>query len=403
MVYYHRNQDSQEVKRVENKIGSFSADFRDGKVLIGGKAFPAGYFFVNAMNEYWKEPPDPKGDWEIAYRLMVMRFSGERVLEGLTFGILEPRDAEKLYDEILYKVQIIKTAQPFRFLNWEEELARCKRLFSEKSAEQIRTYLRERSLFHYENDHGWENHPLPTAQDAKRFRKMEALLSEYKRTIRFYAQLGHGMDSAREIGRAFVAALEAPIKRTEQNLMHLALECVDKYRPSGFTEFDRVMNVKTEYVPLPKSGVGRRLSFERFGDFLLTDLFEGIHAGHYPLRCGVCKRYFLQASAHRRKYCDGYAPNDPKDRSCEAFAARTLRLEKELAPDHPVRQLYAKRRGTIDKHVQRGKLTAEQAQRAKRYISDLQYKALSDNSYFLNGYSENMEQDAVYKAVGITL
>ncbi|MDR2753296.1 MAG: DUF6076 domain-containing protein [Oscillospiraceae bacterium] len=42
--------------------------------------------------------------------------------------------------------------------------------------------------------------------------------------------------------------------------MAIALSCIEHYRPGGF--------------------------------------FEGLHAGHYPLRCGVCKRYFLQTTAH---------------------------------------------------------------------------------------------------------
>jgi hypothetical protein len=125
--------------------------------------------------------------------------------------------------------------------------------------------------------------------------------------------------------------------------------------------------VQTEYVLVPKKKkqgdyeIGRRMTFERFGDFLLADFFEGLHSGHYPLRCGVCKRYFLQTTAHRRKYCDGYAPDDPKGRSCEAFAARSNRLAKECAADHHVKQIYNRRCGTINKHVERGKISKEQA------------------------------------------
>ena len=166
------------------------------------------------------------------------------------------------------------------------------------------------------------------------------------------------------------------------------------------------MNV--EYVSVPKnkstSEISRRMTFERFGDFLLADFFEGLHAGHYPLRCGVCKQYFLQTAGHRRKYCAGYAPNDPKGRSCEAFAARSSRLAKELAPDHPIKVPYDRRRGTIDKHLQRGKITVEQAQAAKRHIENLLDRALADNEYVLSDeYGADIKQDAVYAAVGIKL
>jgi hypothetical protein len=184
----------------------------------------------------------------------------------------------------------------------------------------------------------------------------------------------------------------------------MALACIETYRPNGFTSFERVMRVNMEYAPVPKgkndSEISRRVTFERFGDFLLADFFEGLHAGHYPLQCGVCKRYFLQATAHRRKYCDGFDPNDPKGRSCETVAARNNRFAKELAPDHPVKEIYAKRRGTIDKHLQRGRITRDEAASAKAYIKNLCRKAIRDNGYFLAGYKADMEEFAVYRAVG---
>ena len=141
--------------------------------------------------------------------------------------------------------------------------------------------------------------------------------------------------------------------------MAMAQKCIDKYRPRGFTGFDRNMRVGMEYVAVQKnktaSAINRRMTFERFGDFLLADFFEGLHIGYYPLQCGVCKRYFLQMTAHQRKYCNGYAPNDPKGRSCEAFAARSNRLAKELSTNKPLNEPYNTRRGMIDKHYSAGK------------------------------------------------
>lgn len=251
------------------------------------------------------------------------------------------------------------------------------------------------------------NHPIPRQSDVDEFRADEALLQDYLRTINFYEELGYGMDNTYEIGLAFVKALEAPVRRSESNLMVMAQECIRKYRPHGFTEFERIMRVNVEYVSVPKNKssneVSRRMTFERFGDFLLADFFEGIHLGHYPLRCGVCGQYFLQTTAHRRKYCHGYAPNDPKGRSCEAFAARSSRLAKELAPDHSVKEAYQTRRGTIDKHLMRGKITKEQVVAAKRHIEALLDRAMRDHEYFLTQYTADMKQDAVYAAVGVKL
>jgi hypothetical protein len=393
---------------IKREIGCFTADFRDGKVTVDGETFPSGFFFVNAMNEYWQPyNDDDRADFEIAQKLLVMKSDTRVVREELTLGYLYPPHAEKLYDEILYKINTIARAKPFCFLDLEVERERCRRLFSAESVQKICAYLRKRAMFNFEDENGWENHPLPQQNDVDDFQRNQALLDDYLATMTFYEEIGQGMDNAHAIGKAFVAALGQPIKRTESNLMVIALDCIEQYRPGGFTEFDRIMRVQTEYVPVPKKKkqdtfeIGRRMSFERFGEFLLADFFEGLHAGHYPLRCGVCKRYFLQTTAHRRKYCDGYAPNDPKGRSCEVFAARSNRLAKELAPDHPVKEIYNRRRGTINKHLERGKISKEQADAAKQYIEDLLDRAITNNAYFLNGYAADMELEAVYAALGI--
>jgi hypothetical protein len=394
---------------IKREIGCFSADFRDDKVTIGGETFLSGFLFVNAMNEYW-QPYGGNDDenFEIAQKLLVMKSGAKVARDEFALGYLYPPHAEKLYDEILYKINTVAKAKPFCFLDLDAERERCKQLFSEENVAEICAYLKKRAMFNYEDSPGWANHPLPQQTDIDEFRRSQALLDDYLSTMTFYEEIGQGMDNAHETGKAFVAALEQPIKRTESNLMAIALDCIEHYRPSGFTEFERVMRVQTEYVPVPKKKkqgdyeIGRRMTFERFGDFLFADFFEGLHAGHYPLHCGVCKRYFLQTTAHRRKYCDGYAPNDPKGRSCEASAARSNRLAKEYAADHHVKQIYNRRRGTINKHLERGKISEEQAIIAKRYIEDLLDRAIADNEYFLNGYEADMEMEAVYAALKIT-
>lgn len=391
---------------IKREVGCFAADFRDGKVTVGGETFPSGFFFVNAMNEYWKPYSDDDNEnFEIAQKLIVMKSGAKVVRDELTLGYLYLPHAEKLYEEILYKIEVIAKAKPFCFLDLGVERERCKRLFSEETVQIICAHLKKRALFNYEDATGWAYHTLPGQADIDELRRNQSLLDDYLRTVTFYEEIGYGMDNAHEIGKAFVEILERPTKRTEGNLLAMALECIEQYSPRGFTEFERVMRVQTEYVPVLKKKntyeVGRRMNFERFGDFLLADFFEGLHAGHYPLRCGVCNQYFLQTTAHRRKYCDGYAPNDPKGRSCEAFAARSNRLAKELASDHPVRSVYITRRGTIDKHFQRGKITLAESDAAKRHIETLLDKAMLDNNYFVTQYADDMQMDAVYAAVGI--
>ena len=66
-------------------------------------------------------------------------------------------------------------------------------------------------------------------------------------------------------------------------------------------------------------------------------------------------------SDHQRKaiikYCGGYAPGT----SCTALAVRSViwkgREQRELADDHPLKQIYEKRLNTINRYVKRGTLT----------------------------------------------
>ena len=403
---------STEIKR---EISCFTADYFDGKVSIGGKSFPSGYFFMNALNEYRKPyNGDDDEDFEIAQRIMVVKGSRDRVLDELTFGFLNQDNAEKLYDEIQYYLRVIARAKPFCLLDFDAERERCQRIFCEDNVAHIISYLYERSISNHKKNHDWVySSGLPRKEDVEHFQAEENRLQEFIGAIKFYDEMGEGMNYAYEIGSHFVRILEAPTKRSKSNLMEMALNCIAQTR----SDFMKNMQLKVEYVTVPKGkkqnvfDVGRRITFERFGDFLMTDFFEGIQAGHYPLQCGVCKQYFLQTTAHRPKYCSGFAPNDPKGRSCVAYAARdnrleNKRLEKERVGDYWVHGIYNTRRSTINKHLQRGKITEEQARKAKRYIEDLLYQAKSankNNKNFLEHYEDYMKQNVVYEAVGIEL
>ena len=89
--------------KIKREISCFTADFLDGKVSIGGETFPSGYFFVNAMNEYWKPySGDDSEDFEIANKLKVVKFNRDKVQDEIALNFLYPDHAEKLYDDVQY-------------------------------------------------------------------------------------------------------------------------------------------------------------------------------------------------------------------------------------------------------------------------------------------------------------
>lgn len=104
--------------------------------------------------------------------------------------------------------------------------------------------------------------------------------------------------------REFVTRIDEAEKFNEDYLLPIAL---DVFGSAAFP-------VQTEYVGIKKSSrsktatVARRLYFENYYSFVITDFFEGLHHGHYPRQCEICKKYFLMTSARRQKYCNGIAP-----------------------------------------------------------------------------------------------
>ena len=163
----------------------------------------------------------------------------------------------------------------------------------------------------------------------------------------------------------------------------------------------------TEYISLKKnkasSGetIARRLSFDRYIAFVLTDFFEGLHYGHYPRRCGVCKRYFLMQSARRQQYCMGIAPKQIRGQNvtCRRYAASLKRKEK--AENDPVSAIYTNRCSTIRTEVKRGTIPAELGEAAKALALEHKKTALMNDDYAKKQYKIDMSREKLYKDAGL--
>ena len=175
---------------------------------------------------------------------------------------------------------------------------------------------------------------------------------------------------------------------------HLLLVSMD-----GFSE-EAVVATKMVAIAKPqKNGevmFARRYRFNRIMSFLVMDFFEGLQAGHSPKQCEICNRFFHMTDGRQQRYCNGYAPNDPKHRTCQAVAARMGRKEREKAEDHPVKAVCDTRCNTIDHHLRSGKIDKEFATTAKRIAREKKNRALRDNEYFLGQYEADMTQEAIY-------
>ena len=121
-----------------DELGFLTAVYRDGRVHIGGKSYPAGTFAVHLLNQYYKD--------DTAARIAVFRQSNWNVQEQLCAGYLNETDFIKAEREILTILQTLPKLKPFSSLNIAAERQRIAELFTESNAAALSDYLRRRAV-----------------------------------------------------------------------------------------------------------------------------------------------------------------------------------------------------------------------------------------------------------------
>ncbi len=166
------------------------------------------------------------------------------------------------------------------------------------------------------------------------------------------------------------------------------------------TDWMSMMNTTVQYVSVQREDnpallLVKRMHYVSFVGLLRSDLFEGLCVGHAPKRCRICGKWFLTVNARHTKYCGGRAPGDKRGRTCRQLGNLKGRESRELAADHPLKQIYERRMNSIRQAVRRGSLDAELAEAMKRIAKDHMYKAVSNPEYARTSYAAKMEQAAL--------
>lgn len=371
-----------------NRAEGFSVDFGGDQIYLGGASYPKG-FFANAVLNITKEKMTD------LLRIAAPIFHFHQDLLGMRYseeGFESAKCAALELKEHLFKLK------PFCLLDLNLETVRLEFAF----AEETRAYIKDFCG------------PLPAKEEnTEHWKDCAAVYQFLLSVLNFYVYVP--MDFANfntaiiNLERIYLRDLEV------RDSNHYAQVCEqffsDQMLPGllfgaqvtpAIHGFTLKPNVQQEFVTLSDPNrpgemiIGRRMHFCRMMDFLVTDFFEGLQVGHAPKQCAVCGRYFLTTNARPRKYCDGYAPGDPRSRSCQQVGARKQRSERERADDHPVKIVCEKRCNTIDHHLRQGKIDREFAKKAKALARNKRDKALRDNRYFVSEYEKEMAQEAIY-------
>ena len=362
----------------------FRADYRDGRVRISNKTYSAGYYCVHLLNQYYKD--------DTAARISVFTNRNWQLQEQLKAGYLNAGDFLKAVEEICNIFYVLPWLKPFDALDIKAERNRVKNLFTNKNAEMLISYFRRRAAMGNMDEGQVLLHLLPPEYDKAFFERAERLLGEVRKTLHFYDRIGADIRKAFNLLVRFVECADEAERLDESHLLPIAMDI--------FGELP--LPVTTEYVPYKKNVksksevVARRLFFDSYYSFIITDFFEGLHYGHYPRQCEICESYFLMTSARRQRYCTGMSPYTFRGKriSCKQYAASINR--KELAAADPVVDIYNRRCGAIRSEKSRGSITEALSTKAKELALEYKLHAQEDPQYANTQYPLDMQRDALY-------
>ena len=367
----------------------FTADYRDGRVIFGGKHYPAGMFAVHLLNQFYIN--------DTTARIAVFRDGlNYHILRQLQDDYLNISDFVKTGANTLQSFKSLPKLKPFDGLKAEEIRSTVETLFTEQIGQEICEYLAAKAKLSLLPQ---DEIAAGTAEKMKRtadFSATEEKITEIRSILRFFDTLSEDLIEAHGKLIKFCEHIDEAERLDEAHLLPLALKIFAEHH---FVQSGRYIAVKKN-IKSKSATLAKRLEFDSYYNLILTDFFEGLHYGHYPRRCEICGKYFLMQSARRQKYCPyGIAPELYRGRkiTCRKYAAAMNRKEK--AENDPIVSLYNRRCAAIRTECGRGTITKEYAEAAKRIAKEHKLRALADDQYAKTQYKKDMSREALYAEV----
>ena len=359
-----------------DKIEFFTVDYRDKFAFIDKNKFTVGSFAVDFLNRYEEN--------DNGARIAAMTFDNRILSSSMERGYINDYEFVRTGKEILYILDVLPNFSPFCYLDIESERKTISETFTKENADFILDYYRQRAKVSTQDEGAMLLDILPDGY-AEFSKKANEFIGFVIRILRFYENIGNDMMRAFEHLTEFVWSLDDLEHYNESELLTLANKIFDKAQ----------FNITTEYIAVPKGNkktLVKRLHFETFYSFILTDFFEGLSFGHYPRQCEICETYFLMENARKQKYCMGFAPLEltgGERITCRKFAAKNN--QKELAKNDKITDIYNRRCSCIRAEKSQGVISEEFAEKAKRLAKDLKHKFRRDDNYTAEDFEHDME------------
>ena len=353
-------------------------DFWQDTVIYEGKTLPVGTLACDALNV----PADT---------IAKMNEQCEKI--NLLLGILNAgQDASALCpiakEAALTMLDILSQTPPFSYMNISKHRERIEKVFTVDNALKYVEFA------------------IKAATNSLQFEEIQNF-ADAMMLQRYTAVFGHLAYSLGEYQTAMLDFAEKSDGNEADRTAEGFARMFGNYFPPEFSITEgnawmSTLNNSVQYVSVIRPGekvakLVKRMHYVSFVGMFRSDLFEGLCVGHAPKKCKICGKWFLTTNARHTKYCGGYAPGDKLHRTCRQIGNLKGREQRELADDHPVKQIYEKRLNTINRYVKRGTLDADLAEVMKKLAKDKMLRALSNVAYAKGVYEKEMDQAALKK------
>ena len=353
-------------------------DFWQDTVIYEGKTLPVGALACDALNV----PADT---------IAKMNEQCEKI--NLLLGILNAgQDASALCpiatEAALTMPDILSQTPPFSYMNISKHRERIEKVFTVDNALKYVEFA------------------IKAATNSLQFEEIQNF-ADAMMLQRYTAVFGHLAYSLGEYQTAMLDFAEKSDGNEADRTAEGFAKMFGSYFPPEFSITEgnawmSTLNNSVQYVSVIRPGekvakLVKRMHYVSFVGMFRSDLFEGLCVGHAPKKCRICGKWFLTTNARHTKYCGGYAPGDKLHRTCRQIGNLKGREQRELADDHPLKQIYEKRLNTINRYVKRGTLDADLAEVMKKLAKDKMLRALSNVAYAKGDYEKEMGQAALKK------
>ena len=358
------------------KHNILSLDFWQDTVIYGDKSFPSGTLGCDALNIPTK----------VIEKLNSLCMALNLLMGTFNAGCGNPALLPAARESVKQIADLLKDVKPFSYLDVSDVSGRVERVFSEESLANANAYYA-----------AVQNGTLTNLADPQYEAGLKLL-----RVLPILAQLGFSLGEYQKAMIPFAEKLNGPdCKRTPDSYAEHFGETFPVLEDFGEGDGWMAMtNATLQYTSVVRPGcttptLVKRMLYVSFVGMFRSDLFEGLCVGHAPKKCSICGRWFLTTNAKHTKYCGGYSPGDKHHRTCRQIGNLRGRERRELAEDHPLKQIYTRRLNTINRCLQRGTIDSEISAVMKKLAKDKLYRAISNVAYAQGDYEKEMEHSSL--------